>query len=354
MILVISLAFLISGCGTGPKIDNSQLGDGWAEAGLSKDTVTVFQEQGQYLYAGTSKGLFKQDLTKSNNDWSNLGLNDQRIVDYVILSSSNILVGVDIRNFASGKTSLYMTTDEGKSWNDYLNGYGGVNRETWIDHLEWDPTNPDIIYAARGSLIAKSTDGGLSWNPVFASWDGWGGFNHVLKADLLNPGVVWVGGVNAFFQPSLFKSTNFGDTWKSLQDSVFADHVETTIFDMLINSEHSDTLLIGEGAPIAMGNGIKRSTNGGKSWTKVYSQTAIYALAEDPVNNKQVYASGVNQDSTLFFASSPDFGETWKIVTSKTGPMGVYIKDLICVTVNGKEVLYFGTNKGVYSYDLSL
>ncbi|HKI43888.1 MAG TPA: hypothetical protein VKA08_01025 [Balneolales bacterium] len=171
-----------------------------------------------------------------------------------------------------------------------------------------------------------------------------------MKVDPNRPSTIWAGGTNGVFDPILWKSTDYGSTWQVLLKNVYNDGVETNISDLLIYPLHSDTLLIGEEAGIKEGNGIKRSYDDGQTWTKVYNQTPVYALTGDPINADQVYASGHNQASTLFFASSPDFGDTWNIVTDNPGPSGVYTNTLFADTLNGKKVLYFGTNKGVYRY----
>ena len=350
LISVMCMALILCGCGTGPKLKDVPLVYGWSEAGLSGDSIIVFERSGQYLYAGTERGLYRHDLTKTDKSWGSLGLNNHSIKDMVIFNANRILAAVAIADFASGDPTLFLTTDGGKSWKNYQNGFGGANNETWVEHLQQDPTNSEILYAARGGLIARSTDRGSNWKPVVGTWDGYGGFNYALKTNPRDPGIVWVAGVNGLFAPNLLKSVDFGSTWISLLSSVFSDHVETNISDLLINPHYSDTLLIGEEAAIEEGNGIKRSFDGGQNWTKVYNQTPIYTLVSDPLDYNQVYASGHNQNSTLFFASSPDFGNTWKIVSDSAGPANIYTNALFADTLNGKKVLYFGTNKGVYRY----
>ncbi len=350
LISVMCMAPILSGCGTGPKLKDVPLVDGWSETGLSDYSVTMFKSDGRYLYAGTNQGLYRHDLSKTDKEWQNIGLNNHGIWNIAIFNAQKILAAVKIADFASGDPTLFITTDGGKSWENYQNGFGGKNHYTWVESLERDPAKPEILYAARAGLIAKSKDQGLNWEPVYGPWDGFGGHNPVLKADPKKPGTIWAGGSNGFFDPILFKSTDNGTTWQVLLKNVFNDGVETNISDLLINPHYSDTLLIGEEAAIEEGNGIKRSFDGGQNWTKVYNQTPIYTLVSDPLDYNQVYASGHNQNSTLFFASSPDFGNTWKIVSDSAGPANIYTNALFADTLNGKKVLYFGTNKGVYRY----
>ena len=351
-LISLGIFLFLTGCGLFSDKQNTttHLKDGWSEVGLSGDSITRFKRNGQYLYAGTNNGLYRHDLSGSDKSWNNLGLGDHSIRDMVIFNASKILAAVAIADFASGDPTLFLTTDGGKSWKNYQNGFGGANHKTWIESLAQDPTNPDILYGARAFLIAKSTDQGASWSPVYGSWGGSLGMCPVLKVDPNRPGTIWAGGTNGLFDPILWKSTDYGYTWQVLLKNVYNDGVETNISDLLINPLHSDTLLIGEEVGIKEGNGIKRSYDDGQTWTKVYNQTPVYTLTSDPINTDQVYASGHNQTSTLFFASSPDFGDTWKIVTDSAGPSDIYTNTLLADTLHGKKVLYFGTNKGVYWY----
>jgi hypothetical protein len=49
-------------------------------------------------------------------------------------------------------------------------------------------------------------------------------------------------------------------------------------------------------------------------------------------------------------AISEDYGDSWEIETYEESPGGIQTNDMIVTEVNGNEKIYFGTNKGVYSY----
>lgn len=61
-------------------------------------------------------------------------------------------------------------------------------------------------------------------------------------------------------------------------------------------------------------------------------------MTHSPRNLLIIYASGSNTTGKLFVLVSADFGDTWQTIEMEDGPTGI------------REVLYFGTNNGVYSY----
>jgi hypothetical protein len=40
-----------------------------------------------------------------------------------------------------------------------------------VNHLAVDPTVPDTVYAATATKVFRSTDGGLTWEPVGSGLD---------------------------------------------------------------------------------------------------------------------------------------------------------------------------------------
>jgi len=120
-------------------------------------------------------------------------------------------------------------------------------------------------------------------------------------------------------------------------------NTEDTIHDLLINPNSSDQVIIGLG-------GILKTTDNGESWEAAFNEAAIYTFAHSARNPEIVYASGVNARGQLFFIASGDFGDTWQTVEFESGPTQIRVNDMVSVLENGNEVLYFGTNKGVYSY----
>jgi|GEM_PF-1443293 len=353
-IVFLGLLFLLSSCGTGPEFDPLPLSKGWAQAGLEGQRVRMLQREGQYIYAGTDAGLYRQQASENSTRWQSMGLKKDRIADIVVFDSDNILAAIHLSDRSLKNPSLFLTTNAGVSWQVYQNGFGGPGKYTAIEKLEQDPTKPDILYATHTGHFVRSTDRGKSWQlPQGTTWEPFIGGSYVLKADPHRHGTVWQGGVDGLFEPVLRKSPDYGNSFLPLGNFQYNDQgvlVETTVYDLIIHSFHSDSVLVGEAGGVTPGNGIKRTVDGGQNWTKVYAQTPVYALAADPTTPDRVYASGVNADSTLFFVASPDFGTSWsqQVVNQALG--GTYTYSLLADTLQGRNILYLGTNKGVHRY----
>ncbi|HKI46660.1 MAG TPA: hypothetical protein VKA08_15130, partial [Balneolales bacterium] len=176
----------------------------------------------------------------------------------------------------------------------------------------------------------------------------YGGGIERIYADPYHEGRIISVGSNGFVISFLMISKDYGLTWskKDLYGSSLCTDVITqpgNLNNMLISFSPSYTDSIR----------ISKSTDDGKTWKGVYNKANISALVQNTQDKRIVYASGLNDSQTLFFAASNNFGDTWQTVTDTTGPTGITTNDLVAATVNGQEVLFFGTNKGVYEYTFS-
>jgi photosystem II stability/assembly factor-like uncharacterized protein len=337
---------LISGCSTDSDPDDIFLNvDGqWAQPALTEDTITVLSHSSGNIFAGTTKGLFRQS---NNQSWNTLGLQDEEIIDVVIFDNQKILAGTKLPNVESKETSLFLTTNGGNNWTPYQQNFGGENHYNWITALSQHPENPSIIYAKAGALtVAKSIDMGESWWLVNGSWEPQFGFSVFLKIDPNDPDIIWTGGASPTFTPSLIKSSNAGNTWQRL--SIYG--TESNVYDIAVHPSRSSTILAGIAGAVNPANVIRKSTDGGRSWTTTFDQAGVFTLARSTRDGRIVYAAGTTRDGRLSFFASGDFGDTWQQVTLPDSPADIQVNDMVSVTEDGREVLYLGTNKGIYSY----
>lgn len=309
--------------------------DHWQEAGLEKMSVSKLNLFKKNIYAATGEGLYRKEITDTS--WTSLGLRQKEVLDVVFLPGEKLLVAVHVSSFSGGGPSLFLSSDNGQSWQPYMNDYGGNTDVTKIVELEATSKPSDTLYAGTGVLLARSFNAGKNWQLLGERWDLWGGQLNFLATDPYHERHLWFGGHDAFFLPFLARSTDNGNSWKNID-------VGNTAWDIWVFPNNPDNILI------TTDGGIRRSTDGGENWQQVFSEAGIRTFVHSARNPEVVYASGESPNGTLFFAASRNFGDSWKTILWEEGPTGVTVNDMVSVMENGNEVLYFGTNKGVYSY----
>ena len=200
-------------------------------------------------------------------------------------------------------------------------------------------TEPDTYYiGAVDGGVWKTTNAGLTWTPLF---------NHEPVASIgaiaiapSDPQVIYVGtGEEAprgdiSFGDGVYKSTDGGKTW------INVGLKETKQIGKIVVDPRNDNIVYvaAEGdiyGPNAE-RGVFRSTDGGKTWQKVLylnEQTGAVDIAMDPTNPRILYAAlwQVNRKPWHFSDGGPgsglykstDAGSTWRHLTGHGLPESV-------------------------------
>lgn len=222
---------------------------------------------------------------------------------------------------------------------------GPVNIGGRTSDLEYDPNNPNIIYAgAATGGVFKSTDGGISFFSVFDDLA-------VLPigdiaVDPVNSNIVYAGtgeangGHNNFAGGGIYKSTNGGTSWelKGLQNTVSIGRIVVSP----INPLRVYSAAVGSYFGPNPDRGIYRSDNGGNNWTKVLfvtDSTGAIDIAMDQINPDNLLAAmwqrtrypngGSLTGSTSGLYKSTNGGDNWTALgpanglpNSSTTPVG--------------------------------
>src|SRR5262249_22666213 len=158
------------------------------------------------------------------------------------------------------------------------------------------PGDPHVYYAATaGGGVWKSGDGGLSWNPVFEDQP----ISSIGSIALApsDPNVVYVGSGEANIRGNvaagngIYKSTDGGKTWKHVWKQ------EGQIGQMIVHPKNADrafAAVLGHAFGPNPERGVYRTTNGGKTWQQVLKRdadTGAIDICLDPTNPRILIAA---------------------------------------------------------------
>lgn len=201
-----------------------------------------------------------------------------------------------------------------------------------IADIAVNPENRAEYYVAVASGgVWKTTNNGISWNPVF---DNEGSYSiGIVTIDPNNQNVVWVGTGEYNSQRSVsygdgvYKSEDGGKSWKNmgLKNS---EHIGKIIID----PRNSDIVYVAAQGPLwgpGGDRGLYKTTNGGESWAKVLEiseNTGVTDIVYDPRNPDVLYAASWQRrrrqhtmiaggpESRIY--KSTNAGKTWKKLES--------------------------------------
>jgi photosystem II stability/assembly factor-like uncharacterized protein len=130
-------------------------------------------------HVGWGDGIYKS--LDGGDTWEQMGLEQSEHLGKIVVDPRDgdvVYVAAEGPLWASGgERGLYKTNDGGKTWKQVL----AIDDDTGVTDVEFDPRNPDVIYAASyqrrrhiwsllgggpGSGIHKSTDAGESWRRI--------------------------------------------------------------------------------------------------------------------------------------------------------------------------------------------
>jgi photosystem II stability/assembly factor-like uncharacterized protein len=213
------------------------------------------------------------------------------------------------------------------------------------------PGDPNTYYfGAVAGGIFKSTNGGMTWTPMF-DHQSISSIGAIAVADS-DPNVLYAGSGEACLRGNIsygdgvYKSTDAGRTWTNvgLKDS---RHIGAVIID----PRNPDIVLVA-----ALGHawgpnaerGVFRTADGGKTWQKVLykdENTGAIDVVFDPKNSSIVYASlwQVRRQPWTFNSGGPgsglyksvDGGLTWKQLQGNGLPDGILGR--IGIAVSGAD-----------------
>jgi photosystem II stability/assembly factor-like uncharacterized protein len=224
-----------------------------------------------------------------------------------------------------------------------------------VSDLAGHPTNSRIVYAgAAGGGVWQSTDGGVTFKPIFEDYPQSIGAIAVCPKNPDN--VIWVGTGECWVRNSvsvgkgLYKTADGGKSWKlmGLENSERISSVQ-------INPNNSDEVYVGVLGALwgdSAERGVYKTTDGGASWEKVLyvnPSTGCADLAIDPQNPNILYASfwefrrsaysfnSGGEHSALY--KSTDGGASWNKI-HQGFPSGKLGRIAVAIAPSSPGVLY--------------
>lgn len=290
-----------------------------------------------YYMGTTGGGVWK--TTDAGQHWNNIsdGFFKLGSVGAIAVSESNpnvVYVGMGEHAPRGVMTShgdgVYKSNDAGKTWTSV-----GLEKTQHISRIVVHPTNSEILWvAAQGALhgptrergIYKSVNGGKSWKKTLYVNTLTGASE--LSIDSNNPNVLYAALWEHIRKPwqvvsggsgsGLYKSTDGGETWKTIHEGLPKEKGKMAIAVSPANSQTVFALI--ESDSQQEKGGLFVSKDAGSSWSRVSGdhrliQRAWYyiEIALDPNNEDVVYVMSASTYKSI------DGGQSWERIPSAHG-----------------------------------
>lgn len=157
---------------------------------FSIGTVALDPSRPEIVWVGTGENVSGRHVAwgdgvyrslDGGRSWARMGLARSEHIGRILIDprdGNTVLVAAEGPLWsAGGERGVYRSTDGGATWSQTLK----IDEHTGVTDLEFDPSNPDVIYAAayqrrrhvwgflaggKGSGIYKSTDNGKTWRRI--------------------------------------------------------------------------------------------------------------------------------------------------------------------------------------------
>ena len=236
-----------------------------------------------------------------------------------------------------------------------LRGIGPALMGGRIADITVSPSHPSTWYVAAGSgNLWKTTNSGITWQPVF---DNQASYSiGTVSIDPNKPETVWVGtgenvsGRHVGWGDGIYKSTNGGKTWQQM-GLAKSEHIGK----ILIDPNNSSVVLVAAEGPLWSSGGdrgVYKTEDGGTTWEqvlKIDENTGVTDLEFHPTDPNIVYAAAYQRRRKTWsllaggpksgIYKSTDKGATWRQVTMGL-PKGDKGKIGLAVTPANPNLVY--------------
>jgi len=225
----------------------------------------------------------------------------------------------DNKLYAATDGGVYMSSDDGQSWNDITNGMC-LTMSYGMDKADDGSNRIGIGNQDNGYKVRTNSSGS--------------DFHHITGGDgfkcALFPG-----------DPSTSFFTSNGSVVKVTNDGSNRNVIDTFWnwgMSVVCHNTNDDIVLVGRD------NIIRRTVNGGSNWTTINNVGGVHAISSCPSNNSRFYSCGrvntswFNNSNRAFM--SADIGATWVDLstTHNSFPAGGRFTDITPTPTNSRKV----------------
>lgn len=257
-------------------------------------------------------------------------------------------VAIDPENkniiYYGSSNRIFMSTDKGETFNQYGTTISGSSA---IKSFHINPDRPGemvvAVYKGSGYKMVKTTNSGSSWVTTHDNLS-FSFYGVPSTQDPTHPDTVYLMNGNNFD-----RSTDFGETWTTLTNSVgtFTAPCDIEVFP------DTSVILVGDN-----GTGIFRSTNYGSTWAQVYSTSGeIPTIGIDFDKAGTAWATKFAGGGGV--VKTTNYGQTWELIgLNPTSTWGVSVhpnnSDFVAVGTWSGSTVYFTRNGGTTWYQTNL
>ena len=263
------------------------------------NSLTIDAAHPSKLYAGTDTGIYKSE--NGAQSWQKLDFPAGMIFEVAVdpYRGEALFAAGFVKENDEWRWKVFKSENGGADWRQI-----DVPEHTYLHGFTFDSQFPNIVYALNTSGIGvrgfyRSFNGGETW------WPSNQGMLRIdirsLAVDPQNPQNIFAGG--SYRNYGLYKSENGGHQWTlTLSHSISA---------IAIDYQHPNTVYAG-----TLCNGVKKSTDGGKTWESknngLEKRACIHHLVISDKNPSLLYATTGDYATKLI--KSTDGGESWSIL----------------------------------------